>query len=375
MVEQSLSLSLALPGSEPEPEQADLGPEADSQQYRRVLSVVESQSRRLIRHGALRLDPGYDLSDPFIDDDHGKLLVPGFPCLLAGTSEVAAFLGPGVEVPGTYRLRQLGCQGQVVCWHQNQVLPLPTRAATQGDWVLPVDLPEGRERLYGRRGFCTVGCRGSDATGFWVSFEPAEEEHPFEAVLLPPGCIVALPALPGGTDLTPWEMKLSRAGRKTEALPNEAELENRLQLKYSGHFASEIESSDTEGSLTCTEASDDVASSAQADESSDTCVRSALCSQVEALSETQDQEQQCNLEFMQKLLCQVCGHTEPCDELVACEHVAQCRGAAHAGCLALPSAVNLGSPWRCARCCALSDSRRSSGVHPAHKRPRQHTPA
>jgi len=61
--------------------------------YQRIVSVMESHARRLARHGALCLRPGYDLTDAIINDDReSQKLLEGAPYQVIGTGENAGNL-------------------------------------------------------------------------------------------------------------------------------------------------------------------------------------------------------------------------------------------------------------------------------------------
>jgi len=232
-------------------EQVDFGRDADSRLYQRVLSVATSQERRLALHGALRRSPGYDLSDPFIDDARSHVLPFGAPCQLVGDSEVVAFCGVDPMFPELWRVKRL--HGQVLSCRRELVLPLPAQAAQQGDWALAVDLDAERDTLHGRRGFCGIQGGRGHGHGFWVSFEPDEPCFPPDIVFVEARHLVTIPVA-RGLPQTPWEAKYSSLQDEGDPeLVDEAAVEARLAVTR----PEATESSDTCGSISCTETDDD----------------------------------------------------------------------------------------------------------------------
>merc|ERR1740123_2265872 len=134
--------------------------ERESRQYQHLLSVAESQEQRLARCAALRTSPGYDLSDPWLVDASNKKtagvqqqLLPGAPCRLVGSGEIAAYLGVREDGGCSMRL----ANGTEALRARSRILPLPTQPARQGDWAYPVNLQGQQAQYHGSKGLCGLG--------------------------------------------------------------------------------------------------------------------------------------------------------------------------------------------------------------------------
>ena len=200
----------------------DFGRRADNRQYKRVLSVVQSQVKRLCTHGVLGDTTEYDLTDPWIDDSRAS-----YPMMLGGPFLVLG--AHGDDVHGGQLASYLGvADGEAQCrmWpifgehafsvHRNRLVPVPVRPARQGEWALLVNAVETHRYLVGRRGLCgaranftstavaNLGYGTECCAAFWVNFEPPQPDWACDVVCLPAHCLVAFP---GGGELTPWEQK------------------------------------------------------------------------------------------------------------------------------------------------------------------------
>ncbi|CAE8679324.1 unnamed protein product [Polarella glacialis] len=239
-----LSRSELFPGQQ---KCSDLGPESDSRQYQHVLCVSRSQEARLSQHGALRLSTGYDLADSFIDDGVVDLCI-GFPCMLVGSGEFAAYLGPAPGEPaGTCRMKVLNKE-VIINQHRSKLLPMPTTCArpVKGQWVVPVKVDKEHERLLGREGL-SMSVRRQRPDGSYlieVWFMHDDPTFPPETVLLPSGQLLAL-EIARDLPITPWESQWKGTLEQTPQLVNETDQEHKLQLKYGSESSedSDVESS------------------------------------------------------------------------------------------------------------------------------------
>ena len=67
-------------------------PRNSNRQYQWVLATADAQHARIQRHGVIRLNPGYDTSDPFVDDS-AEELTAGVPMLMRKSGDVVCYLG------------------------------------------------------------------------------------------------------------------------------------------------------------------------------------------------------------------------------------------------------------------------------------------
>lgn len=406
MASSSSLVPVGQAGLTPQSETWALAFEAEEpRQYQHILSVAESQEQRLSRYAALRKSPGYDLSDPWLDvgDSKGgcsrQRLVPGAPCRLVGGGDIVAYLGPGPD--GGCRVRF--ADGSEAVRARDRLLPLPTRAARQGDWAFPVDLIDSQVQYHGRRGLCTIGGFIPGTTrraAFWVSFEPADPTHPPEQVLFEETHLMTLPTPSTGAVVTPWEAKFA-AGKPAllaldlPPLPDEAAVEQQLMLRDD-----DDEDDDTSGSVDLGGDSDN----SEAEEDRKSMPATLACGSLVQVFVDGKKQYAC-VEFLYgkkryatiKLLdrkrpdgtpcdstqeevssaltvvqgddlvlgavCMMCGVADPEPDLMLCENFAKsCLGSAHIRCLKPPLSAVPEDAWFCERCVILGKRRASSAA-------------
>lgn len=390
----------------------------DVRQYQHLLAVADSQEQRLVRHGALRCRPGYDLSDPWLavtadaDGSHpsktqeSRRLIPGMPCQLVGQEGViVAYLGPEGDTSGSSSSkRKTTCQvrlpgGDVVVHGRCELLPLPTRSAVQGDWVLIVDLPEDQARLNGMRGICGLGgCTPSGERGFWVMLEASQSNLRPEMLLLASKHLVALAGPSGGATKTPWEARRAVLGGADmegcleDEAAAEARREQRLLILCDGKEEDEEDEDDKSMDLSDEDSEADAHS--QPIEAG-SLVRAQLenglhFARVESLEEAQGSECTATVKLLEDgtrktspcrsdplscaisalsvltadqatldAVCSVCRQAEPEAELLICEgFCVSCVSTIHTGCLKPPLRKVPQGPWHCFTCTAAQPPKR-----------------
>jgi len=367
------------------------------------LSVAVSQEKRLVEHAALREQPGYDLTDPWLVGNGAvtAALIPGMPCqLVGGGGVIVAFLGH--EKNGASQASGVSCRirfpdGNVGTRLREHLLPLPTRAARQGDWALPIGLRDDEERFLGRRGHC--GLAGvilgpPRQQGFWMSFEPSDPTFPPEVTLIGAGNLVALPEPPVGAAQTPWEARCSindsTPSSSLPALIDEAAMEQQVALRYGnvgdggedGETSSETsESGNTEpgeGSHTVLLAGALVRVASINDRPGRIeLVNEASGEAVIQLLDTPGEKGvvYCALSALAQLssskltldaVCRGCNKAEPEDKLLMCERFSiACLGCWHLGCLKPPLKVVPKGEWFCEQCRNNGGTITSTSAEPA----------
>mmetsp|Transcript_55811 Transcript_55811/g.103276 ORF Transcript_55811/g.103276 Transcript_55811/m.103276 type:complete len:464 (-) Transcript_55811:35-1426(-) len=383
-----------------------LGAGNENRQYQSVLAVAHSQEQRLVAHAALRKAPGYDLSDPWlvaseVDTDkpskpHMGKVIPGMPCRVVRSNEVAAYLEADAQPDGTRKVRF--ASGQVSEVVANRLLELPSRPAQQGEWALPIALPADQVKFLGRRCLCGVAAMKEGKPAFWVNFAPEDPQDPPQMALISSECLVTVAGPALGAALTPWERRM---------LPNHASSlcqDAIVEFKDHGRLpmlvderANDLRLAEfhRQGENEQDDASDDAeicidsGSSSGEEEPPNELILGGLVKgelhdktvygyveqideddvTVKLLEGTNGQDMH---EFRREQLapawrpelftqarCYCCGGTEPAQDIILCEYYATvCLGAAHIGCLKMAT-VPEGS-WMCPGC-AAGHARSSSG--------------
>ncbi|CAJ1347173.1 unnamed protein product [Effrenium voratum] len=224
---------------ETERQVANIGSQAFSCQYQRVMGISAIQAARLAKHGQVCLPAGcegYDLEDDMIDDRPAPIAL-GMPCLVG--LELMAYLGIEESAEGEiHRLKVVGAASDsgARLVPRRAVLPLPTEGARVGDWVLPVELPQAERRFLGCTGLCLEHLEKEHGKDFMlVAFPSTCPQVPPELVQLPPEKLVSLPSK--HTDvLTPLEAQILKQREvqeelKKAALPGATEPDAELELE------------------------------------------------------------------------------------------------------------------------------------------------
>jgi len=210
-----LELSLA-PASQRLPRRAAASMSGATHQYVRVATLALSQQARLFTSGKLRRRSGYDLEDPFLNEEfEDEAIAPGSPVRFVGEEgAVAAYAGPDNAKPGCHFVRPAGSGSAAPLrrLHRDEFLVLPTRPPESGEWVFLVGLGGAQASLNGACGICGPSVRRGREVSFWVTLQRhagADSEAaddllaPPEALLLPARSLAALPAPPPGAALSP----------------------------------------------------------------------------------------------------------------------------------------------------------------------------
>jgi len=268
--------------------------------------------------------------------------------------------------------------GNIATHARRSLLPMPTRAARQGDWALPVGLSGELSKLNGMRGICgLVGQFPSGDRGIWVSFEPADPTHPPQCTLLAEANLVSLPTPPAGAPRTPWETRALAlpSSSSLPALMDESLMESRLAL-----FHGDDDGEDDDASVELSDSSE---------EEELVLAPGALVSLVTELAKPEATRRYWRVEKLQgegdlafavvRLLngragteithkakdlslvsekdlglasvCQHCNAAEPENELLMCEHFStSCLGCAHISCLSPPLKKVPKGQWFCQLC-------------------------
>ena len=120
----------------------------------RIWAVAQSQDQRLRDHGRLRVDPGYDATDPFICDEDTRFEQPQLGSLFyaVGSGLLVAFVG---AVGNDCRVRSVGgnCEDFVIS--RRRLLPTPTEPPSRvGDIVFVVGSGDSDMPFFGRPATC-----------------------------------------------------------------------------------------------------------------------------------------------------------------------------------------------------------------------------
>jgi len=210
-------------------------------QYRRIATCVLSQEERLLNSGRIRKKTGYDMSDPWLNDDRSdERLVHGAPIGLIGTGKVASYMGPIAGSMGLHKAHCLG-SGPSLSLPRSAFMPLPTRPPQTGEWAVAMGLMLEEARFNGECGFCgpagrspvlecDQGASGTTARSaqqhqglsLWVTFTPPGSSRDlFATMLISVSHLAALPTAPPGTPFAPLDAKVAPASALPPLADNE----------------------------------------------------------------------------------------------------------------------------------------------------------
>eukprot|EP00927_Polykrikos_kofoidii_P005807 TRINITY_DN12311_c0_g1_i2.p1 TRINITY_DN12311_c0_g1~~TRINITY_DN12311_c0_g1_i2.p1 ORF type:complete len:536 (+),score=39.01 TRINITY_DN12311_c0_g1_i2:228-1610(+) len=188
--------------------------------YVRLATCVLSQESRLLSQGRLRRAAGYDLSDPWLNDDGDDDYIPfGAPVTLVGTGEPAVYEGPIFNCSGDdeivatddslHRVRYLDSP-LTLDLPRCAFIPLPSRPPDTGEWAVAMGLKGVDEQWNGSAGLVVHPGRPPDVPvrrrrtlgWYWVAFATGAVPR---TVLLPAKKLAALPSPMRGAPLAPLD--------------------------------------------------------------------------------------------------------------------------------------------------------------------------